>query len=154
MAIVPVTEEEIRRILDAPKIIREDMRWNIDESRTWAKCEMKVENKLKVKLDLFLNWNTEFKSKFSIVLLLSNAYRVVGLDYNGSHINRHTDFNIWKAETHIHKWTEKCRDTWAYSPQNLETENIKEAFLDFCNTFNIEFMGIFFDLPPHQQQLF
>src|SRR5205823_2862628 len=112
-----------------------------------------VENSLKANLKLCLNWNTEEPSLFSFSLILSNAYRIRGLDFNGSHKNRHTDATRWLAETHKHKWTDLCRDSFAYTPRDITAEHIEEVFRQFCAECNIEFTGRFASAPPRQLSL-
>jgi len=150
VAQVPLTSFEINKILQTPKVVKEDVRWSIDLSQAWAKCELDVKNKLKVNLKLYLNWNTEEQSLFSFSLVLNNAYRIAGIDFNGSHRNRHTDDNFWTGKTHKHKWTEKCRDSWAYTPEEITSKRAEDVFKAFCRECNIDFQGKFLEIPPKQ----
>ena len=154
MAKIPLTEKDIDNILKSPKVIKENVQWHLDPNHAWAKCELKVENKLKVDLRLYLNWNIEVLSLFSFSLILSRAYRISGLDYKGSHKNTHTDNNIWQGESHIHIWTEKCRNTWAFTPENISNGKIEDIFKLFCEKYNIDFKGRFYSLPSIQEPLF
>ncbi len=50
MARVPLTDAEVAKILQAPKIVEENVQWHLDPNPSWAKCELAVENKLKASL--------------------------------------------------------------------------------------------------------
>lgn len=154
MARIPLTDAEVQKILQIPKVVNEDVVWHLTPNQSWAKCELNVENKLKTNLKLYLNWNCDEPSLFSFSLIQNNAYRIAGLDFNGSHKNQHTDDKVWKGETHKHRWTEKCRDSWAYTPENITNKDIREVFKIFCKECNIEFKGKFSLLPSRQMQLF
>lgn len=156
MAQIPITEEMVTNILQARKIIQEDINWYIRANQSWAKSEVAVQNKKKVKLDMNLNQNVEGTGAYSFSLLMNNCHRIVGLDYNGSHKNKHTDINRWNSQLHIHLWTERCRDTWAQNINGFAKEgmDIEEAFRIFCDLYNIEFRGVFNRLPPQQGDLF
>lgn len=154
MARIPLTEQEAERILQDRKRITEDVQWRkADEGEFWLKCELDVENSLKANLKLHLNWNVEEPSLFSFSLILSNAYRIRGLDFNGSHMNRHSDTTRWMAETHKHKWTDLCRDSFAYTPRDITADGIQEVFRQFCAECNIQFSGRFSSAPPRQLNL-
>jgi len=154
MAQVPLTNFEVNKIIQAPKVVKEDVRWSIGMHQTWVKCELDVKNKLKANLKLYLNWNNEERSFFSFSLVLNNAYRIAGIDFNGSHKNRHTDNNLWLGKTHKHRWTEKCRGSWAYTPEDITTKKAEDVFKAFCRECNIDFQGRFFEIPPKQELLF
>ena len=154
MARIPLTEQEAERIVQDRKRVGEDVQWRkADEGESWLKCELNVENSLRANLKLYLNWNTEEPMLFSFSLILSNAYRIRGLDFNGSHKNRHTDRKRWQSETHKHKWTDACRDSFAYTPNDITAELIEEVFRQFCVECNIEFTGGFSSAPPKQLNL-
>jgi len=153
MARIPLTDAEVEKILQTPKLIQEDVQWYLDANQSWAKCELNVENQLKLNLRLYLNWNTEEQSMFSFSLILSNAYRIAGLDFNGSHKNRHTDNSAWRGETHKHKWTERCRDSWAYTPEDTMDGSIENVLNAFCKECHIEFKGKFTTLPSKEGAL-
>lgn len=154
MARIPLTEAEADRIVQAMKRIRQDMQWyKAHPNESWLKCELEVENDLHVNLKLNLNWNVEIPSLFSFSLILSNAYPIRRLDLNKSHKNRHTDNALWQAETHKHKWTDRCQDSFAYTPSDISGNRIEEVFTQFCTECNIEFSGRFQPLPPKQLTL-
>jgi len=73
---------------------------------------------------------------------------------NGSHTNKHTDTNKWKNKTHKHRWTDVCHESWAYTPTDVKTSTLKEAFNSFCKECNIDFKGEFRALPGRQMTLF
>lgn len=153
MARAPLTNSEVDRILKAEKAVGQDVRWEIDpDKRPWAKCELIVTSELGLNLKLYLNWNVEEPSIFSYSLVLNNAYRIAGLDFNGSHRNKHMDRDVWQVRTHKHRWTEKCRNSWAYTPKDIATGDPSEVFNLFCKECNISFSGSFFSLPPVQQE--
>jgi len=154
MAKAPLTDAEIEGLLQVPKKVQADVKWRIDSMQNWIKCELEVENEIKTNLKLNLNCNYEERSLFSFSLILNNAYRIAGLDYNGSHRNRHKDGNFWNSKTHKHRWTERCRDSWAYTPEDIISSDIKEVFVLFCKECNITHTGKFLPLPPNQKTIF
>jgi len=152
MARISLTEMQVNNILKSPKDITEDINWITLGS--WHKCELNVRNRLKVDLKLFINVNSKIPSLYSLSLILNNRYRIVGLDVNGSHTNKHTDTNKWKNKTHKHRWTDVCHESWAYTPTDVKTSTLKEAFNSFCKECNIDFKGEFRTLPGRQMTLF
>ena len=156
LAQVPITEEVVGKILQARKVIEQDIIWRTNDNSSWAKCEVKVQNRIKASLELHLNQNIEGAGSYSFALLLNKCYRIVGLDYNSSHKNKHTDGNRWNSRPHIHLWTDMCRDTWAHDLNGTDEEGlaIEQAFGIFCSQCNIDFRGVFHHLPPRQGELF
>lgn len=154
MTRIALTEKEAQRILQATKIIRENVVWQLDNNASWAKCSLNVENKLRVNLKMYLNCNNEERSFFSFSLILSNAYCIKRLDVNGSHKNRHADKNLWQGETHKHEWTDICRDSYAYTPDDISGKDIEVIFRQFCNECKVDFQGEFGRVPPQQISLF
>ncbi len=154
MARIPLTGEEADRIIQVQKQISQDVQWRQDINESWVKCELEVENTMKVNLKLHLNQNSYEPSLFSFSLILNNAYRIRGLDFNGSHKNRHMDDRQWHAETHKHKWTDRCRDSFAYTPTDITANILEEVFRQFCSECSIEFSGRFRSPPPRQLGLF
>lgn len=152
MARILLTESEVDKIRNSPKDIIEDINWVPVGS--YYKCELNVRNELKVDLKLFINVNSKVPALYSFSLILNNCYRIAGLDVNESHSNKHTDRAKWKNETHKHRWTDTCRDSWAYTPPDIVISSLEDAFLAFCKECNIEFRGNFRALPPRQTGLF
>jgi len=52
-----------------------------------------------------------------------------------------------------HKWTDRCRDGWAYTPDDIKDISIETAFISFCKECEIDFKGNFNTLPPRQISL-
>jgi hypothetical protein len=91
MARVALTEDQIGRVLVAPKIIREDLRWVSKDHPDWACCELNVENQLKVTMHVHANANLIERSKYSFTLVMSRNFPIARFDAGGSHGNRHTN---------------------------------------------------------------
>ena len=150
MAKIGLTEAEVERIVLAPKSISKDVEWHFNQNESWAKCELNVENDLKVNLKAYINVNMEETSLQSFSLILSNAYCIRRLDVNGSHRNRHSDDNLWQITSHKHKWTDACRDSYAYTPDEVVGKKVDDNFRLFCKECNIQFKGVVKPLPPKQ----
>lgn len=153
MARIPLNEVEVTRIMQASKSIIQDIYWEKNPNESWFKSEVEVKNKLRLNLKMHLNVNSKYYDLYSFTLILNNAFRIAGIDLNGSHKNKHTDSNGWKGETHKHKWTDRCRDGWAYTPDDIEETSMETAFISFCKECAIDFKGKFNNLPPRQTSL-
>jgi hypothetical protein len=153
MARVALTEDQVSRILGAPKVIKEDLRWTSKDHPEWVGCELNVENQLKVTLHIYANANLVDRSKYSFTLVMSRNYPIARLDAGGSHQNRHTDDGRWFGEAHKHRWTDRCRDSFAYTPTDIDTGTLESAFGSFCREIGVEFQGQVEPLPPSQTAL-
>lgn len=153
MAKIPLNEAEVAKIMQVTKTITQDIYWEKNPNESWYKSEVEVKNKLRLNLKIHLNANSKYYDLYSFTLILNNAFRIAGLDVNGSHKNKHTDSNDWKGETHKHKWTDRCRDGWAYTPEDIQGKSIEIAFISFCRECEIDFKGKFNTLPPRQTSL-
>ncbi|OGN97595.1 MAG: hypothetical protein A2Z77_04325 [Chloroflexi bacterium RBG_13_51_36] len=151
MARILLTEQQAGRIISAQKNINTNVDWDYRANEGYAKCQLIVSNTLGVNLKVYGNVNMEEPTTFSFSLVLSNAYRIRGLDVSGSHRNKHTDDNEWRGETHKHKWSDRCRDAFAYTPkETVPSDDIAQAFEVFCKECNIGFAGQVRPLPPKQ----
>lgn len=148
----PITDAEIAQILSNPLIISESVTWARKNDDSWAEATVHVKHELRgIDLMVKLTANLKDRVKFS-VSLLCNGTRIAALDIRGNHANTHTDKNRWVRQTHIHRWTDVCHGSWAYSPDSPFSEDPARAFLDFCQQFGIQFLGQWHD-PPQGFQL-
>jgi uncharacterized protein DUF6978 len=150
MARVALTDQQITTILAAPKTVNEDLKWRTRPNASWAGCTLAVENDLKMTVQLNANVNLVDRSKYSFALIVSGSYRVAGFDAGGSHVNRHTDNNKWVSASHKHRWTERCRDSFAYTPADIDESSVETAFRSFCNEVGVEFHGSVDSVPVTQ----
>jgi len=147
-----LTEEEAKRIISACKEVRGDVRWHYDANEGFAKAHILVENSLGVSLKICCNANLEIAGMYSFSLILNNRYRIMGLDVEGSHGNKHTDDKQWRKETHKHRWTDRCREAFAFTPDVPMTRfsDVDQAFREFCEECNVAFGGSVAPLPDPQ----
>lgn len=150
MARVALTEEQVAQILAASKSVTQDLEWGSKGGQFWAACKLEVENQLKVTLHIHANANLIDRSKYSFSLILSNSYRIASFDAGASHVNRHTDSGKWLGQPHKHRWTEVCRDSFAYTPSDIDEANIETAFRSFCTEIGVDFAGKFQAVPSTQ----
>jgi hypothetical protein len=151
MARILLTEQQADDIISAPKGISGNVEWAYRPLEGYAKCQLPVNNNLRMNLKVYGNVNMEEPAIFSFSLILNNAYRIRGLDVNGSHGNKHTDNNEWRGETHKHKWSDRCREAFAYTPmETMYPNDIGQTFKVFCDECNIDFKGAVKPLPPKQ----
>jgi hypothetical protein len=151
MAKILLTEQQADHIITARKSINTDVEWGYRVNEGYAKCQLTVSNTLGMNLKVYANVNMEEQTIFSFSLILSNAYRIRGLDVSGSHKNKHTDSNEWRGETHKHKWSDRCRESFAYTPKEIvPSGDIAQGFRIFCEECNIDFGGEVRPLPPKQ----
>ncbi len=147
---VPLTESEADGIIAALKSIREDLAWTYNPNEGWAKSEMRVANDLGVDLRMYANVNLKEPSFFTFALSVSRAFRIRGLCANRGHENKHTNRDAWRPGTHKHRWTDRCRDRLAYTPEEAISQDLEEAFRQFCAECNIDFQGQVRPLPDRQ----
>ena len=150
MASIPLTESEADRLVAAPKSITENLAWSYNPNEVWAKSELRVINNLGVDLRVYANVNMKEPSLFTFALSLSRAFRVRGLCANRGHVNKHTNREEWRPGTHKHRWTDRCRDRFAYTPVEEISQDVAEAFRQFCVECSISFEGQVQPLPPRQ----
>lgn len=151
MAKTVLTEQTADGIIAAQKSIQGDVIWVYRPKEGYAKCELQVSNALGINLKIAGNINMEEPAIFSFSLIYNNAYRIRGLDVSGSHKNKHTDNNEWRASTHKHKWSNRCREAFAYTPVEVfNSKDIVQAFNTFCKECNIDFKGEVKPVPPNQ----
>jgi len=99
MARIPLNEAEVAKIMQTSKAIVQDIHWEKNPNESWFKSEVEVKNRLRLNLKMHLNANARDYCLYSFTLILNNAFRIAGLDVNGSHKNKHTDSNNWMGET-------------------------------------------------------
>lgn len=151
MARILLTEQQADVIVSAQKSINTNVEWTYRPTEGYAKCQLIVANSLGINLKVYGNVNIEEPTIFSFSLILNNAYRIRGLDVSGSHKNKHTDSNEWRGETHKHKWSDRCREAYAYTPtETIQPQDPAQAFKTFCNECKIEFAGEVKPVPPRQ----
>jgi len=153
MARVAVTEQEVSRILSAPKVVAEDVKWQPKAHGHWVGCELTVENQLRLTLHVYANANLMDRGKYSFALILSRNYRIASFEAGSSHANRHTDEEKWLGKAHKHQWTEQCRDSFAYTPTDIDTQSLETAFRLFCKEIGVDFRGEIEELPAIQTML-
>jgi hypothetical protein len=84
---------------------------------------------------------------------MSRNFPISRFDAGGSHQNRHTNNERWLDQGHKHRWTDLCRDSFAYTPSDIDTSSIASAFRSFCKEIGVEFEGKVEPLPPSQTAL-
>ena len=142
MARTLLTEQQSDHIVAAQKSINTNVEWTYHPNEGYAKCQLTVVNTLGMNLKVYGNVNMEEPTIFAFSLILNNAYRIRGLDASGSHKNKHTDNNEWRRTTHKHKWSDRCREAFAYTPSEIiPSDDTAQAFNAFCKECNIDFVG-------------
>ena len=150
MAISALSETDVESIIREKKQIRDDVRWQSKPNRSWLTAGLDVIHPRHIKLTMHLNINTLLREKFTYALFLNGSYRIRALDINGSHKNKHHDANEWISQIHKHKWTDKCYDRFAYTPDDITGSSHEDIFRQFCVECNIDFLGTFHRLPLGQ----
>ncbi|HLA82390.1 MAG TPA: hypothetical protein VJP78_12360 [Thermoleophilia bacterium] len=153
MPSAPVTEAEVRAILSQDTSTDDPVEWWPKSDQAWVEARLHVRHpQPHVNLSLIATVNRLAAHKFSFVLLLNGAHRIVGYDANGSHINTHTDTNEWRMQTHEHRWTDACHGRWACAPPAAPPA-LREAFHSFCARHGVRFTGKWSDPRPMQLDL-
>ena len=76
MAIFKITQADCAKILAISKEIDQGVRWSFKGNESWAEATLPVRSKWPGRLELRITVNTELPSKYSMNLLLNQAYRV------------------------------------------------------------------------------
>jgi hypothetical protein len=116
--------------------------------------DLPVTGKKGINLKIVVTVNRFELSLYSFALLLNNAFRIRGLDINGSHRNKHTNRNSWIGQTHKHKWTDLCGDRFAYTPSDITAQDIQGQLSQFCSECGIRYDATIAAFPPLQGGLF
>jgi hypothetical protein len=153
MARVALTNDQVARIIQASKALREDVRGTSKGGDRWVASKLEVENQIKVTLHIHANADLVDRSKYSFSLILSSSYRIASFDAGSSHANRHTDSNKWLGQPHKHRWNELCRDSYAYTPTDIDETSLETAFRSFCKELAVDFQGNIEELPAIQQTI-
>jgi len=153
MARVALTDDQVAKVLAAPKTVTDSIKWQAKGHVDWVACEAGVENALRLTLHIHANANLVDRKKFAFSLVLSRNYRVASFESCSSHRNRHTNDQRWLGQPHKHRWTELCRDSFAYTPTDIDTRSVETAFRSFCKEIGVDFLGNVEQVPATQTAL-
>ncbi len=146
-----ITEAEADQISAAPKSIDGDLKWEYDPSTgPFAKAVIPVRHDFAVELRVHATVNLKEPSRITFALVASRNFRIRGLCINRSHGNKHTNNEKWRPGTHMHRWTNKCRDRFAHTPHQHISMDVERAFIVFCKECDISFTGKVMALPVLQ----
>lgn len=154
---IALTEGLADEILQVAKVVNESVVWVSDPEVNYFKASVSAEfserSDLKASMKVHINVNKSDQRKVSITLVVSAAYPIFRLDVHGSHQNRHTDANVWHWQPHKHRWTDNCRDAFAFTPAEIVPTDPEGIFREFCVEANIDFQGNFDNVPPIQLRI-
>lgn len=128
--------------------------WQQSSSKAWIRMDLPVTGKKGTNLKIVITVNRFDPSLYSFALLLNNAFRVRGLDVNGSHRNKHTNREKWVGQTHKHKWTDQCGDRFAYTPSDITAQDLQGQLAQFCSECGISYAATIAPFPLLQEELF
>ena len=155
MAAPQVRERDVEALLAVGGlVVSGHYTWQQSSSKAWLRMDLPVTGKKDVNLKVVVTVNRLEPSLYSFALLLNNAFRIRGLDVNGSHANKHTDRNKWAGQTHKHKWTDSCGDRFAYTPSDITAQDIQGQLAQFCSECGIRYAATLAAFPSLQGGLF
>ena len=156
MAVSQVSEKDVDDLLKISDLEAVGTAsWKCSSNKSWYRAEVEVQSgKVSVNLKIVITVNMYEPTIYSFALIYNNAFRIRGLDINGSHSNKHTNSEKWIATTHKHKWTNECRDRFAYTPNDITAEDIGGRLEQFCGECNIQYGATLNELPPIQGTFF
>lgn len=153
MSDLPITEQEVNHLMEAPKSIIEEIRWTSKPGREHILefvVPIKTPNDT-IKLQLVANINTKI-NKFSFTILYNGSIRIKSLDIGKGHRNP-PDRKINIGKKHKHTWTNEWKDQWAYKPDDItDGADFDQVFWEFLKECNISFDGELPPLPPVQEE--
>jgi hypothetical protein len=150
-----VTDQMVAAVLDvtASKLeLRVPLTWT--HRATTHRAEAAVHNAHGLPLRLGLQIIADKPWKVTAYLMLHGT-QIRRLDVNGSHRNR-TDGQVWRSQTHKHRFSEAHQDAEAYSPsdipavpfQNVSDEDYRQVLEAFCGECRIILGGSYVWQPP------
>ncbi len=153
MAAPPIRESDVEALLCLPKEARGNVHWVLkpNKSNFWT-CVLDVhmvgaEPTAPRQLKLCLNVNRDIPQLFTYSLILNSVFNIRRICVLGSHRNTHTDDHRFTAQTHIHKWTDLCKDTYAFAAVPDPTLEHLAVFKYFCERCSIAFLGQWNQIP-------
>jgi len=127
-----VSQEEIERLHNMPKVIEEDWVWDVDgRSFRGEATVICLDSAAKLTLKAWKRRNYGF-------CLLYKSSKVVRRWDDGFH--RNPDGTLIEG-SHKHQWHPQYEDKKAYSVEDITTDNVDDAFFDFLDEENIELRG-------------
>ena len=156
MAVPQINENDVANLLSGGDlVVSGKYSWLPSGNKSWFKAEIPVKSdKRQLNLKIVITVNRYETSVYSFALIFNNAFRIRGLDVNGSHSNKHTNTEKWVAKIHKHKWTNPCRDRLAYTPTDITAVDIYGKLKQFCAECGLQCSAELAKLPPLQETMF
>jgi hypothetical protein len=135
---------EVELLLQRGFTLTQPLVWSLDGH--WWKVRAPVESPHDVRVALDLNINSKLLWKYTYQLRLGSQ-PIRRLCVRGSHRNRcGGSTESWISETHKHRYTDECGDSFAYAPSpfpatpdlTVTPSEYREVFEAFCDECNIE----------------
>jgi len=130
-----VSKAEIDGIYDMDKVIEEDWEWKRRGPNLEGEATVYCLNE-----DVNLTLKAWKRRSYGFCLLYKSSKVVRRWDMSTPHTN--PDGEVI-TDPHKHYWTEKHEDAYAYSVDDVATDDVHQAFLDFLDECNIELRGTY-----------
>lgn len=127
-----VSEQEINRIHELPKVIEDDWVWEVNGPNLTGEATVYcLDDGVNLTLKAWKRRNYGF-------CLLYKRSKIVRRWDDGNHTNPDGE----RIEgSHKHYWTPEYEDTFAYEVDDIATDDVDQAFWDFLDEENIELNG-------------
>lgn len=128
-------------------VLRGDVRWRRKARQDFAEARLKVAHEMDGELMMILTTNLALPFLRHSYNLLYRGVPIKRLDINGRHRNTCRNRERFDWETHKHMYTDDCEMAWAYKPDDITTDALRESFLQFCDECGIVFDGNWGEIP-------
>lgn len=153
MAVPQIREVQFDALLQFGKLkIEGEYTWQQSPHKFWLRIEIPVTNNKSASLKLCITASQEFPERLRFVLLYNTTVPIRRLCVEGNHTNKHTNSDKFLAETHLHKWNDRCQDRLA-EKTSISGTTPQEILDQFCLECGIECLAIIENLPGTQLEM-
>lgn len=152
MAVPQIREVQVDALLQYGGLkIEGEYVWQQSSNKFWLRIEIPVHNTKSASLKLCITASQEFPERLRFALLYNTTVPIRRLCVDGSHSNKHTNRDKFLAQTHLHKWNDRCQDRLAVA--TTIAGNVQEILEQFCEECNIQCLATIADRPTLQPEM-
>jgi hypothetical protein len=154
-----LSQAEVDRIFREGFVLVDDVRWSPQaNNQNWLQTGAFLDSQRETSIRFNMAVSLLRPEKYTLVVLRGEQV-LRRLDVRGSHGNpAMVGGQVWKRQTHKHRWTDIYADKEAYTPPDISADKAaftrneyETTFREFCTESNIDFKGQWQDPPQHAQ---